>query len=85
MALGGMTAASQSSRTLALSMTLLAQNVLDGHGGIGEGCAMQLTQNGRRILWLAHESAPKNFTGVDVTDPRNPKEIPNPYQPREAA
>jgi len=24
-------------------------------------------------MWLAHESAPKNFTGVDVSDPRNPK------------
>ena len=24
---------------------------------------------------MAHESAPKNFTGVDVTDPRNPKVI----------
>ncbi len=34
---------------------------------------MQLTKDGRRILWLAHESAPKNFTSVDVTDPKNPK------------
>jgi hypothetical protein len=34
---------------------------------------MQLTRDGRRILWLAHESAPKNFTGVDVTDEKNPK------------
>ena len=36
---------------------------------------MQATRDGRRILWLAHESAPKNFTGVDVTDPRAPKVI----------
>ena len=36
---------------------------------------MQQTSNGRRILWLAHEGAPKNFSGVDVTDPRNPKLI----------
>ena len=34
---------------------------------------MQLTADGRRILWLAHESAPKNFSGVDVTDPTQPK------------
>ena len=36
---------------------------------------MQATRDGRRILWLAHESAPKNFTGVDVTDPRAPKVV----------
>ncbi len=33
---------------------------------------MQQTDDGRRILWMAHESAPKNFTAVDVTDPRQP-------------
>ncbi len=44
-----------------------------GFGGIGEGMSLQLAKDGRRILWLAHESAPKNFTGVDVSDPRNPK------------
>ncbi len=32
---------------------------------------MQLTKDGRRILWMAHESAPKNYTAVDVTDPRH--------------
>ncbi|WP_410965159.1 hypothetical protein, partial [Salmonella sp. SAL4435] len=26
-------------------------------------------------LWLAHESAPKNVTAVDVTDPRKPSVI----------
>ena len=26
-------------------------------------------------MWLAHESPPKNFTGVDVTDIKNPKII----------
>ena len=31
---------------------------------------MQLAKDGRRILWLAHESAPKNYTAVDVTDPQ---------------
>jgi hypothetical protein len=34
--MGGMTPGAQSSRTLALNMTLLAQNELDGFGGIGE-------------------------------------------------
>ena len=58
-----------------LNMKLLAHHELQGFGGMGEGMGMQLAKDGRRILWLAHESAPKNFTGVDVTDPRAPKVI----------
>ena len=58
----------QAKQTLAWNMTLLSHNELDGFGGIGEGINMQVTKDGRRILWLAHESAPKNFTAVDVTD-----------------
>ena len=57
----------------ALNMRLLAQHELAGFGGLGEGMSVQLAKDGRRILWLAHESAPKNFTGVDVSDPRNLK------------
>jgi hypothetical protein len=52
---------------------LLAHHELGGFGGMGEGMAIQVAKDGRRIMWLAHESAPKNFTGVDVSDPRNPK------------
>src|SRR6202022_354277 len=52
---------------------LIAQHALDGFGGMGEGMSIQIAPDGRRILWLAHESAPKNFTAVDVSDPRNPK------------
>jgi hypothetical protein len=62
-------------QTLALNMKLLSHHELEGFGGIGEGMAMQLAKDGRRILWLAHESAPKNFTGVDVTDPKKPKVV----------
>ena len=51
----------------------LAHHELDGFGGIGEGMSIQIAKDGRRILWLAHESAPKNFTAVDVSDPRAPK------------
>src|SRR5205085_9158328 len=54
------------------TVKLIGHNSLDGFGGMGEGMSMQLTKDGRRILWLAHESAPKNFTSVDVTDPKNP-------------
>ena len=59
----------------ALNMRLVAHHELGGFGGLGEGMAMQLAKDGRRILWLAHESAPKNFTGVDVTDPRAPRVV----------
>jgi len=58
-----------------LNMKLLAQHTLNGFGGMGEGMSMQLARDGRRVLWLAHESAPKNFTAVDVSDPRSPQVI----------
>ncbi len=59
----------------AQNMKLIAQDTLVGFGGMGEGMSMQVAGDGRRILWLAHESAPKNFTGVDVSDIKNPKVI----------
>src|SRR5580704_5287560 len=63
---------------------LLAHHDLAGYGGMGEGMAIQMAKDGRRIIWLAHESAPKNFTAVDVSDPRSPKivvqtELPEAY------
>jgi hypothetical protein len=66
-------ATSTSSDAMIWNFKLLAHNTLDGFGGMGEGMSMQLAKDGRRILWLAHESAPKNFTAVDVSDPRAPK------------
>src|SRR5437773_6327158 len=54
---------------------LIAHHELEGFGGMGEGMSIQLAKDGRHIIWLAHESAPKNFTGVDVTDPRKPKVV----------
>src|ERR1700726_3973399 len=54
---------------------LIAQHALDEFGGMGEGMSIQIAPDGRRILWLAHETAPKNFTAVDVSDPRKPKVI----------
>lgn len=59
-----------SDRPLQLNSTLLTQHDLGGYGNLGEGMAMQCLPQGRRILWLGHESAPKNFTAVDVTDPQ---------------
>src|SRR5262249_14411243 len=54
---------------------LLSHHMLDGFGGMGEGMSVQIAPDGRRIIWLAHESAPKNFTAVDVSDPRKPKVV----------
>src|SRR6202171_6677154 len=66
---------SRPDQALSPHVRLLPHHELQGFGGIGEGMAMQLARGGRRILWLAHESAPKNFTGVDVTDPRAPRVV----------
>ena len=64
-----------SAGTAAWNFKLLAHDQLAGFGGMGEGMAVQLAKDGRRVLWLAHESAPKNFTAVDVSNPRKPKVI----------
>lgn len=59
----------------ARGLRLIAQDTLRGFGGLGEGMSLQAAPDGRRIMWLAHEGPPKNFTGVDVTDPSRPKVI----------
>ncbi len=79
-----MTAAENAPASIIRGFRLLGHHDLDGFGGLGEGTAIQITRDGRRILWLAHETAPKNFTAVDVSDPRAPKlvvqtDLPEPY------
>ena len=70
-----MSATSQAQQPLVRNFKPLAHHELNGFGGLGEGMSIQIARDGRRILWLAHESAPKNFTGVDVSDPRAPKVV----------
>lgn len=72
---GSMSPGTQATQTLALNMKLLAHHDMGGFGGVGEGMGMQKTKDGRRVIWLGHEAAPKNFTAIDVTDPRKPKMI----------
>ena len=60
---------------VARNFKLLAHHTLGGFGGMGEGMSIQMAPDGRRILWLAHETAPKNFTAVDVSDPRAPQMV----------
>jgi hypothetical protein len=72
---GSMSPGGQASQTLALNMKLISHHEMGGFGGVGEGMGMQKTKDGRRVMWLGHEGAPKNFTAIDVTDPKNPKMI----------
>lgn len=53
-------------------MRLLARCELNGFGNGGEGLGLH-ARGGRRTLFVAHESAPKNVTAVDVTDPSRPR------------
>lgn len=53
-------------------LALLGHSDLASAGSGGEGLALQQTRDGRRILWIAHERAPFDYTAVDVSDPRRP-------------
>ena len=55
------------------NMRLISHHDLNGFGNIGEGVHLHQTRDGRRILYMAHESSPKDITSVDVTDLANPK------------
>ena len=55
------------------NMRLISHHDLNGLGNIGEGIHLHQTNNGKRILYMAHESALKDITGIDVSDLRNPK------------
>ena len=55
------------------NMRPISHHDLNGFGNIGEGVHLHANADGRRILYLAHESAPKDITSVDVTDVANPR------------
>ena len=66
------------------NMRLISHHDLNGFGNIGEGVHLHVNRDGRRILYLAHESAPKDITSIDVTDVANPRvvsqtELPYPH------
>ena len=66
------------------NMKLISHHDLNGFGNAGEGVALQQLPDGRRIFWIAHESAPKDVTALDVSDLANPKivlqtDLPYPY------
>ena len=64
---GSLNPAGQASRTLALNMKLLAQHELDGFGGIGEGCNMQLTKDGVDTILDDRDARPgSKFADADL-------------------
>jgi hypothetical protein len=56
----------------ASNLRIIGHSDLNGHGNGGEGLALTEYADGRRILFLAHESSPTCFSVIDVTDPRHP-------------
>lgn len=57
------------------NMKIVGHNNLNGYGDGGEGFGLKQLPDGRRILFVAHESYPKDFTVLDVTNPSDPKVI----------
>jgi hypothetical protein len=59
----------------ASNMRIVGHSDLNGHGNGGEGLALTRYRDGRRVLFLAHESAPICFSVIDVTNPAQPAVI----------
>ena len=59
----------------ASNMQIIGHSDLNGVGKGGEGLALHQYPDGRRVLFLAHESAPMCFSVIDVTKPEDPKVI----------
>ena len=59
----------------ASNMRIVGHTDLNGKGNGGEGLALTEYAGGRRVLFLAHESAPVCFSVVDVTDTAKPAVI----------
>ena len=55
------------------NLTLLAHHLLDGAPNTGEGMAMKVTDDGRRLLYVANENPPMAMSILDVTDPKDPQ------------
>lgn len=67
---------------LAEGVKLIAHSDLNGAPNTGEGMALKVEADGRRILYVAHEHPPAAYSAFDVSDPRAPKlvwQIPVPH------
>ncbi|HZK88636.1 MAG TPA: hypothetical protein VFC56_00670 [Stellaceae bacterium] len=56
----------------ASNMQIIGRSDLNGVGKGGEGLALKQYPDGKRVLFLAHESAPMCFSVIDVTKPEAP-------------
>ncbi len=56
----------------AFNMEIIGYNDLNGVGKAGEGLALKQYPDGRRVLFLAHESGPMCLSILDVTQPTRP-------------
>ena len=59
----------------ASNMEIVGRSDLNGVGKGGEGLALRQYADGKRVLFLAHESAPMCFSVIDVTKPEAPSVI----------
>lgn len=57
------------------NMQIIGHSDLNGAGKGGEGLALHQYPDGRRVLFLAHESGPMCVSVIDVTKPEDPKVI----------
>ncbi len=57
----------------ASNMQIVGHSDLNGAGKGGEGLALKQYPDGRRVLFLAHESGPMCVSVVDVTQARRPQ------------
>src|SRR5439155_957545 len=67
---------------IAQNLRLIANHDLGGAPNAGEGIAMKITPDGRRILYVAHENPPMAYSILDVTEPASPEllwQLPVPH------
>ncbi len=57
------------------NMQIIGHSDLSGVGKGGEGLALKQYSDGRRMLYLAHESGPMCFSVIDVTAPEHPSVV----------
>ena len=55
------------------NLRLISHHLLDGSPNVGEGMAMKITGDGRRLLYVANENPPIAMSILDVTDPTSPE------------
>jgi hypothetical protein len=55
------------------NLRLIGHHDLRGASNVGEGLALKVTPDGRRLFYIAHENPPAALSILDVTDPSRPE------------